>query len=77
MSGWFDMRQGFDVMALLHRECHIRDLRLADILLGTILHQTTRNVRHITAYVEFMEPHPGSLSPGPLAAAWHTRLREA
>lgn len=68
------------VKVLMQELCYtvnvtLSDLRLADILLGTILHQTTRTVRHITAYVEFMEPYPGSPSPGPLAAACSTRLR--
>lgn len=65
----FDMRQGFSGRPLINRKRHKRDLRPADILLGTILHQTKRSVRHISAYVEAMEPNPGFPSPGPLAAA--------
>jgi hypothetical protein len=40
----FDMRQSFDSGSLLHKNRHKSDLRLADILLGTILHLTIRNV---------------------------------
>ena len=40
----FDMRQSFNTGPLIHRNRHLSDLRLADILLGTILYLTTRNV---------------------------------
>lgn len=71
----FDLHQGLNAGPLIHRDRHLSDLRPADILLGTILHQMTRSVRHITAYVEAMELYSGSPSPGPLAAAFYARLR--
>ena len=68
------MNQGKYYLYWLFQYRHIRDLRLADIPPGGILRLImTRSVRLIGVnliYAEATEPHSGSRSPGPPAAAF-------